>query len=48
MKSLEMPGIFSGDVCVNTGLTTLVMIDRTTRKPVVIPDDFRAVLVGLM
>ncbi len=48
-KSYEIgQGIFLGDKCVTTGKTTLVMIDRTTRKSVVLPDDFRATLAALM
>jgi acyl-CoA thioesterase FadM len=33
---------------VTTGRTTLVMIDRQTRKSTPLPDDYRAVLQGLL
>lgn len=41
-------GIFSGDVCITTGRTTLVMIDRRARTPCPLPDSYRAVLESLM
>jgi acyl-CoA thioester hydrolase len=41
-------GIFRGDTCITTGLTTLVMIDRQSRKSTPLPDDYRAVLQGLL
>jgi acyl-CoA thioester hydrolase len=40
-------GVFKGDVCVATGRTTLVMIDRATRRSARLPDAYRALLVGL-
>jgi len=40
-------GIFLDDTCVTTGRTTLVMIDKVTRKPVALPEDYRRVLAGL-
>ena len=41
-------GIFRGDICITTGLTTLVMIDRQTRKSTPLPEEYRAVLQGLL
>lgn len=41
-------GIFRGEICITTGRTTLVMIDRQTRKPTPLPDDYRAVLQRLL
>jgi acyl-CoA thioester hydrolase len=41
-------GIFRGDVCITTGRTTLVMIDRETRKPMALPAGYREVLEGLL
>jgi acyl-CoA thioester hydrolase len=41
-------GIFRGDLCVTTGRTTLVMIDRSTRRPAELPESYRAVLEGLL
>ncbi len=41
-------GIFRGETCITTGRTTLVMIDRATRKPTPLPDDYRAVLQQLL
>jgi acyl-CoA thioester hydrolase len=41
-------GIFRGDLCVTTGRTTLVMIDRSTRRPAELPASYRAVLEGLL
>ena len=40
-------GVFKGDLCVATGRTTLVMIDRTQRRSARLPDSYRAVLEGL-
>jgi acyl-CoA thioester hydrolase len=40
-------GIFRGEKCFTTGRTTLVMINRETRKPSPLPDNFRAVLEAL-
>jgi acyl-CoA thioester hydrolase len=34
-------GIFRDEVCITTGQTTIVMIDRTTRKAVALPDEYR-------
>jgi acyl-CoA thioester hydrolase len=41
-------GIFRGETCITTGKTTLVMIDRQTRKATPLPDDYRAVLENLL
>jgi len=41
-------GIFRGDECVTTGRTTLVMIDRETRKSAPLPQLYRDVLASLM
>lgn len=41
-------GIFRGEVCITTGRTTLVMIDRETRKPMALPAGYREVLEGLL
>jgi acyl-CoA thioester hydrolase len=41
-------GIFLGDQCVTTGRTTLVMIDRETRRSAALPEGYRAVLEGLL
>jgi acyl-CoA thioester hydrolase len=41
-------GIFRGDECVTTGRTTLVMIDRETRKSSLLPEPYRRVLAALM
>jgi acyl-CoA thioester hydrolase len=40
-------GIFRGETCVTTGKTTIVLINRETRKSVKLPDAYRAVLEGL-
>jgi acyl-CoA thioester hydrolase len=40
--------IFRDDVCITTGRTTLVMIDRGTRKPMALPADYRGVLEALL
>ena len=37
-------GIFLGERCICTGLAVLVMIDRTTRRAVDLPDEYRAYL----
>jgi len=34
-------GVFRGDLCAATSVTTLVMIDRKTRRPTPIPDAMR-------
>jgi len=36
--------VFRGDLCAATSVTTLVLIDSKTRRPVAIPDEARAVL----
>jgi acyl-CoA thioester hydrolase len=41
-------GIFRGEVCITTGRTTLVMIDRETRKPMALPAGYRSVLEALL
>ncbi len=41
-------GIFRGEVCVTTGRTTIVVIDRETRKSVALPESYRGVLEGLV
>jgi acyl-CoA thioester hydrolase len=41
-------GIFRGDECVTTGRTTLVMIDRDTRKSAPLPQLYRDILASLM
>jgi acyl-CoA thioester hydrolase len=41
-------GIFRGDTCATTGRTTLVMIDRQTRRSAALPDEYRAVLERLL
>ena len=41
-------GIFRGDTCATTGRTTLVMIDRQTRRSAALPDGYRAVLERLL
>jgi acyl-CoA thioester hydrolase len=41
-------GIFRGDTCATTGRTTLVMIDRETRRSAPMPDDYRAILDTLL
>ena len=41
-------GIFLQDQCVTTGRTTLVMIDRETRRATPLPDEYRGVLQGLL
>jgi acyl-CoA thioester hydrolase len=41
-------GIFRGETCITTGLTTLVMIDRQTRKSAPLLDDYRGVLESLL
>ncbi len=41
-------GIFRGETCITTGKTTLVMIDRQTRKATPLPDDYREVLQNLL
>ncbi len=47
-KSYEIgQGIFAGDACITTGRTTLVMIDRATRRPAALPDAYRLVLERL-
>ena len=40
-------GIFLGDKCVATGLTTIVLIDRETRRSTPLPDGFRRILETL-
>jgi acyl-CoA thioester hydrolase len=40
-------GVFLADACVATGRTTLVMIDRQTRRSSALPDTYRAVLESL-
>jgi len=35
-------GVFHDALCAATSITTLVVIDRVTRRPVLIPDDVRA------
>jgi acyl-CoA thioester hydrolase len=35
-------GVFDGDLCAATSVTTLVVIDRETRRPAAIPDAVRA------
>ena len=40
-------GVFLGDACVATGRTTLVMIDRQTRRSTPLPDEFRELLKDL-
>ncbi len=37
-------GVFKGDVCACTSVTTLVLIESASRRPAAIPDDMRAVL----
>ena len=41
-------GLFRGETCITTGLTTLVMIDRQTRKSAPLPESYREVLTGLV
>jgi acyl-CoA thioester hydrolase len=41
-------GIFLQDKCVVTGRTTLVMIDRESRKPVPLPEIYRGVVQSLL
>jgi acyl-CoA thioester hydrolase len=41
-------GIFRGDTCATTGRTTLVMIDRKTRRSAPLPESYRAVLERLL
>ena len=41
-------GIFIGDACFATGRTTLVMIDRETRRSTPLPDEFRDMLAKLL
>lgn len=41
-------GIFREDTCFTTGRTTLVMIDRASRRPAPFPDAFRGVLEALL
>ncbi len=41
-------GIFIGEKCFATGRTTLVLIDRETRRSTVLPEDFREVLEQLL
>jgi acyl-CoA thioester hydrolase len=41
-------GIFRGDTCATTGRTTLVMIDRKTRRSHAFPDSYRTVLENLL
>jgi acyl-CoA thioester hydrolase len=41
-------GIFRGDTCATTGRTTLVMIDRATRRSAPLPESYRAVLDRLL
>ncbi len=40
-------GVFKDDKCVATGRTTLVMIDRSTRRSAPMPDGYRGLLVAL-
>ena len=41
-------GIFREDVCITTGRTTIVMIDRQTRRSAELPEGYRGVLEGLL
>jgi acyl-CoA thioester hydrolase len=41
-------GIFRGEICITTGRTTLVLIDRLTRRAAPLPDAYRAVLAALV
>ncbi len=41
-------GIFQDEICITTGRTTIVMIDRTTRKAVALPEPYRAQLQRLV
>ena len=38
-------GVFHDTICAATSITTLVLIDRTTRRPAAIPGEIRARLV---
>jgi acyl-CoA thioester hydrolase len=40
-------GVFHGDRCVATGRTTLVLMDRASRRSTPLPDDYRALLLAL-
>ena len=37
-------GVFLGDACICTGVAVLVMIDRTTRRAVALPPEYRRFL----
>ena len=41
-------GVFIGETCFATGRTTLVLIDRQTRRSTALPEGLRGVLEGLM
>ncbi len=41
-------GIFIGEKCFATGRTTLVLIDRETRRSTALPEEFRGILNGLL
>ena len=41
-------GIFLGDTCTTTGRTTLVIINRQTRRPTPMSDPYRQVLESLL
>jgi acyl-CoA thioester hydrolase len=41
-------GVFKGDLCAATSVTTLVIIDRIARRPAAIPDDVREGLLGYL
>jgi acyl-CoA thioester hydrolase len=40
--------VFKGDLCAATSVTTLVIIDKATRRPVPIEAEARAILEGLV